>query len=62
MVYSIHFFRGGMELGSTPWDKGLEAGKKHAETHMNIKGADRVEVRNDAGAIVFHFPRVLRAG
>jgi hypothetical protein len=53
MTYSIIFYANGRELGSSPWDRGLDAAKEHA------KAADRVEVRDDRGALVFQFPRAV---
>lgn len=60
MVYNIIFMRGERTLGSTPWDKGFETAKAHAMDHMTINKADRVEVRDDNGYLMFHHPRTLR--
>lgn len=62
MIYSIIFSKSGREFGRTSWDAGLDSAKKHAETHMKIQGADRVEVRDENGVLVFQMPRTLRAG
>lgn len=39
----------------------FDAIKSHAELHVKTGIADRVEVRNQAGELVFHYPRVMRS-
>ena len=39
----------------------FESAKDHARTMVESKLADRVEIRNDDGKLVFHYPRVVHA-
>ena len=59
MLYTIIFYRAGRKLGSTPWGKGLDSAKGHAVDHLAIKGADRVEVRDESDQLVFQHPRTV---
>lgn len=60
MTYSIIFFQNERELGRSPWDRGLTAAKQHAKDYMPIHKADRVEIRDENGTLVFHHPRTLK--
>ncbi len=60
MVYDIIFLREERVLSSIPWDKGLQSAKTHAKDYIAIRQADRVEVRDESGTLVFHHPRTLR--
>lgn len=60
MIYTIRFMRDEIVLGETPWDSGLGEAKTHAREHMEINQADRVEVRDESGSLVFQHPRALR--
>lgn len=45
------------------WEEILfESAKEHARTVVENGLADRVEIRDDGGNLVFHYPRTLRAG
>lgn len=59
MFYEIIFYHAERKLGATPWDKGLDSAKKHAVDHLAFKGADRVEVRDEADQLIFQHPRTV---
>jgi hypothetical protein len=59
MTYNIIFMKGERILGERPWSAGLDAAKNHAQEHMVIRNADRVEVRDENGVLLFHHPRTL---
>ena len=61
MIYNIIYMRAERQIGGTPWDQGLEKAKEHAKLQMAAQNADRVEIRDDTGALVFHYPRMLHA-
>lgn len=62
MVYTIKFMRHGRVMGDTPWGLGLNEAKEHALSHMRLYRADRVEVRDKGGVLVFQHPRTLKNG
>ena len=62
MAYKIIFMKGEHVLAVTPLDQGLDAAKVHAEDHMVIKGADRVEIKDENNNnLIFHHPRMMHA-
>lgn len=61
MAHNIIFIRSGKEIGKTPWNLGFEKAKDHALFNMKVHNADRVEIRDDNGKLVFHHPRTLQA-
>lgn len=61
MPYNIIYLRAEKKLGNTPWNNSLEKAVEHAKFQMNVHKADRVEIRDDCGALVFHYPRTLGA-
>jgi hypothetical protein len=61
MKFTINRFVKGQLEETATWD-GLpfEAGKAHAEELIQTGVADRVEIRDEAGQLIFHLPRVVR--
>lgn len=49
----IVFWQGDRKLREMVWDLGLESAKYYAGAYKAIRKADRVEVRNEAGELVF---------
>lgn len=62
MICDIIFFKHGRELGRMHWDHSLEAAKQQAISHAKIQDADRVEIRDEAGGLLFQHPRTVRKG
>ena len=59
MPYNIIFKRGERELGKTPWNESFEKAKEHAIFYGKVHNADRVEIRDDDGNLVFQHPRTI---
>jgi hypothetical protein len=59
--YEIPMFKDGEVTQKRLSNEPFEAVKSQAELHVKTGIADRVEVRNEAGELVFQFPRVMRS-
>ncbi len=61
MPYNIVFMHDERPIGNTPWTGSFESAKRHAMDYLSIRGADRVEVRDDdTQQLLFHHPRTLK--
>jgi len=61
MPYNFVLVRDERPIGNTPWTGSFESAKQHAMDHLSIRGADRVEVRDDdTQPLLFHHPRTLK--
>jgi hypothetical protein len=59
MSYTISYLRRGRdEIGSERWQRGLEEAKAHAKKAVLVGTAERAEIRDESGALVFHYPRI----
>lgn len=52
-MYTIMFLLDERIQRSISWDTGLEPAMRYARDHMAIRKADRVEVWDDDGTVVF---------
>lgn len=59
MPYTVHYLVNSRETGSEEWDGFLFLAHAHARQSVAKGVADRVEIRNQAGSLVFQHPRVL---
>ena len=66
MPYRIRFLAGEREVGAIAWTGDLVSAKQHAEDHMGMnasqRGATRVEVRAEDGALLFARPPYSSGG
>lgn len=61
MAYQIESTLRGQLVATETWDDLLfESAKEHARTLVENGIADRVEIRDANGSLVFHYPRVMR--
>lgn len=62
MTYSVLWMKGEDVVGNTPFPS-FALAKSHAIEHFPVhqtqRGGDRVEVRDETGALRFHHPRTL---
>ena len=61
MKYKAIFMVGEKVLGSHTWVIGLDSAKQHAMDFLPVINADRVEVRDEKGIVVFHHTRTTDA-
>ena len=61
MPYVISYMQnGGSLIGSEAWPRGFEEAKAHAKKAVLVGTAERVEIRDEGGSLVYHYPRVMR--
>lgn len=61
MRYHIHYFVGSALTGTeTQIDMTLDTAKSQAMKAVELKTADRAEVRDEQGSLLFQVPRTLR--
>lgn len=59
MPYTIIYHHvDGERFGSEEWKRGLEEAKALANRAVLVGTSKRVEIRDEAGALVYHYPRV----
>ena len=56
MAYTISYLQNSLETGSEHWTDTLAAAQDRARTAVALGAADRVEVRDETGSLVFHHP------
>ena len=52
--YTILFIRDGRAIRQFRWESGLASAETYARNHMAIRKADRVEIRDEKGALLFN--------
>jgi len=60
-TYKLHYFEGGREVASETWRYSLREAKSKAEEIVAYEFAERVEVRDKTGKLLFDYPQVTRA-
>jgi hypothetical protein len=61
VAYTINYFKQSrLEWADDPWRGTLEDAQATAENAVASGTAERVEVRNEHGDLVFHYPRTTR--
>lgn len=62
MPYSISYLHRGENVATESWDRGLEEAKAVAKRAVLVGTAERSEIRDADGKLIFHFPRVMKRG
>jgi hypothetical protein len=60
MTYSIRLYQNGRPTGDEHWSDIFGEAKALAETAVETGAADRVEILDDAGGPIFHYPPIAR--
>ena len=60
MSYTIDYLTDDRVTGSEHWTDSLELARDLAKESVASGTADRVEIRDESGALVFHHPRITR--
>jgi hypothetical protein len=61
MTYAIDLLERGRSAATEYWAGGFDAAKEHAENAILTGCAERVEIRDERGKLLFHYPRTMRA-
>gem|GEM_PF-6986801 len=59
MSYAITYIHLGDLVASECWQRGFEEAKAHAKKAVLVGNAQRVEIRDQPGKLVFQYPRVV---
>jgi hypothetical protein len=60
MAYAIDFFERGQSAVTEHWPRGFDAAKEHAKNVVLTGCAERAEIHDESGKLLFHYPRTLR--
>jgi hypothetical protein len=61
MAYTINYFRQGrIDWADDPWRGTLEEAQAATKNAVASGTAERAEIRDEHGDLVFHCPRILR--
>ena len=58
MEYTLSYIQRG-KASTEAWVGSFAEAKAHAKKAVLLGSADRTEIRDNAGKLVFHYPRVL---
>jgi hypothetical protein len=61
MTYAIDLLEGGRSAATEYWPGRFDAAKEQAKNAVLTGCAERVEIRDESGKLLFHYPRTMRA-
>ena len=61
MTYAIDLLQGGRSAVTEYWPQRFDAAKEYAKNAVLTGGAERAEIHDESGELLFYYPRTLRA-
>jgi hypothetical protein len=61
MTYAIDLLERGRSAATEYWASGFDSAKEYARNAVVTGCAERAEIRNESGKLLFHYPRITRA-
>ena len=61
MTYAIDLLERGRSAATEYWAGGFDVAMERAKNAVLTGCAERAEIRDESGKVLFHYPRIMRA-